>query len=180
MVRMSEHTGLISPNQPLIIAACTNTGSWMKGSHPRPADRCPFVLRHSISQVTSFMQLGMLCVLPPNLVKFRSHGSGYCNYRITLKFDRHFGSAAAEISVKCQCDWKSQNSNLSCHPCIYPMNIILQTPFYSVCPASYHLDLGNKEWKPYLRIYNHIWRVRQIQIKWYVNIPCTRTCLKFP
>ena len=25
-----------------------------------PADRCPFVLRHSISQVTSFMQLGML------------------------------------------------------------------------------------------------------------------------
>ena len=38
----------------------------MKGSHPRPADRCPFVLRHSISQVTSFMQLGMLwrCHLP--------------------------------------------------------------------------------------------------------------------
>ena len=33
----------------------------MKSSHPRPADRCPFVLRHSISQVTSFMQLGMLC-----------------------------------------------------------------------------------------------------------------------
>ena len=33
----------------------------MKGSYPRPADRCPFVLRHSISQVTSFMQLGMLC-----------------------------------------------------------------------------------------------------------------------
>ena len=36
----------------------------MKGSHPRPADRCPFVLRHSISQVTSFMQLGMLCHIP--------------------------------------------------------------------------------------------------------------------
>ena len=32
----------------------------MKGSHPRPADLCPFVLGHSISQVTSFMQLGML------------------------------------------------------------------------------------------------------------------------
>ena len=32
----------------------------MKGSHPRPADRWPFVLRHSISHVTSFMQLGML------------------------------------------------------------------------------------------------------------------------
>ena len=27
---------------------------------PRPADRCPFVFRHSISQVTSFMQLRML------------------------------------------------------------------------------------------------------------------------
>ena len=32
----------------------------MKGSHPGPADRCPFVLRHSISHVTSFMHLGML------------------------------------------------------------------------------------------------------------------------
>ena len=48
------------PYQLLSIAACTNTGGQMKGSHPRPADRCPFVLRHSISQVTSFMQLGML------------------------------------------------------------------------------------------------------------------------
>ena len=62
MVRMSEHTGLISPYQLLIIAACTNTGGKMKGSHLRPADRCPFVLGHSISQVTSFMQLGMLCM----------------------------------------------------------------------------------------------------------------------
>ena len=60
MARMSEHTGLISPYQLLIIAACTNTGGQMKGSHPRPADRCPCVLSHSISQVTSFMQLGML------------------------------------------------------------------------------------------------------------------------
>ena len=60
MACMSEHTGLISPYQLLIIAACTNTGGQMKGSHPRPADRCPFVLSHSISQVTSFMQLGML------------------------------------------------------------------------------------------------------------------------
>ena len=44
----------------LITAACTNTGGKMKGSHPRAADRCPFVLRHILSQVTSFMQLGML------------------------------------------------------------------------------------------------------------------------
>ena len=60
---ISEHTGLISPFQHLIIAACTNTGGQIKSSHPRPADSCPFVLRHTISQVTSFMQLGMLCCL---------------------------------------------------------------------------------------------------------------------
>ena len=60
MKRMSEHTGLISSYQLLITAACTNTGGKMKGSYSRAADRCPFVPRHSLSQVTSFMQLGML------------------------------------------------------------------------------------------------------------------------
>ena len=49
------------PYQLLITAACTNTGGKMKGSHPRAADRCPFVHRPYLSQVTSFMQLGMLC-----------------------------------------------------------------------------------------------------------------------
>ena len=48
------------PYQLLITAACTNTGGKMKDSRHRAADRCPFVLRHSLSQVTSFMQLGML------------------------------------------------------------------------------------------------------------------------
>ena len=62
MKRMSEHTGLISSCQLLITVACTNTGSKMKGSHSRAADRCPFVPRHNLSQVTSFMQLGMLCL----------------------------------------------------------------------------------------------------------------------
>ena len=57
--RMSGHTGLISTYQLLITAACTNTGGKMKGSHPRAADRCPFVDRPKLSQVTS-MQLGML------------------------------------------------------------------------------------------------------------------------
>ena len=52
MERMSEHTGLISSYQLLITAACTNTGGKMKGSHSRAADRCPFVLGHSLSQVT--------------------------------------------------------------------------------------------------------------------------------
>ena len=39
----------------------TQAGGKMKGSHSRAADRCPFVLGHSLNQVTSFMQLGMLC-----------------------------------------------------------------------------------------------------------------------
>ena len=46
MERMSEHTGLISSYQLLITPACTNTGGKMKDSHPRAADRCPFVPRH--------------------------------------------------------------------------------------------------------------------------------------
>ena len=45
---MSEHTDLISSYQLLITVACTNTGGKMKGSHPRAADRCPFVPRHSL------------------------------------------------------------------------------------------------------------------------------------
>ena len=60
MERISQHTGLISSYQLLITAACTNTGGKMKGSHSRAADQCPFVLRHSLSQVNSFMQVGML------------------------------------------------------------------------------------------------------------------------
>ena len=62
MVRMSEHTGLISSYQLLIAAACTSTGGKMKDSRHRADDRCPFVLRHSLSQVTSFMQWEMLCL----------------------------------------------------------------------------------------------------------------------
>ena len=48
MERMSEHTGFISSYPLLITAACTNAGGQMKGSHPRAADRCPFVPRHSL------------------------------------------------------------------------------------------------------------------------------------
>ena len=47
MEHMSEHTGLISSYQLLITAACANTDGKMKGSHPRAADRCPLVPRHS-------------------------------------------------------------------------------------------------------------------------------------
>ena len=52
-------------------------------------------------------------VLPPNLVKSRSREIGCYNDRIALKFDRHLGSAAAEMPVKFQSNWKSQNPNLA-------------------------------------------------------------------
>ena len=61
MGRMSEHTGLIRPYQLLITAACTNTSGKMKGCRARAADRCPFVHRHSKSQVTSFMGFPVVC-----------------------------------------------------------------------------------------------------------------------
>ena len=41
-----------------------------------------------------------LDVLLPNLAKSRSREIGCYNYRIALKFDRHLGSAAAEMPVK--------------------------------------------------------------------------------
>ena len=44
-------------------------------------------------------------VLPQYLMKSRSHEIGWFNYRIDLKFDRHLGSAAVEVSVKFQSDW---------------------------------------------------------------------------
>ena len=47
MEHMSGRTGFISSYPLLVTAACTNTGSKMKGSRPRAADRCPFVPRHS-------------------------------------------------------------------------------------------------------------------------------------
>ena len=63
MARMSEHTGLIRTYQLLITAACTNTSSKMKGCRARAADRCPFVHRHSKSQVTPFMGFPVICPL---------------------------------------------------------------------------------------------------------------------
>ena len=52
---------------------------------------------------------GPLCtnrtvVLPQDLVKFRSREIQIQTFQITLKFDRHLGSSAAEISVKFQND----------------------------------------------------------------------------
>ena len=51
-------------------------------------------------------------VLPPNLVKSRSHKIGCYDDCIALKYDRCLGSAAAEMPVKFESDWKSLNPNL--------------------------------------------------------------------
>ena len=41
------------------------------------------------------------------LVKSRSCDIGCCYDSIAVKFDRHHGSAAADVPVEFQCDWKS-------------------------------------------------------------------------
>ena len=51
--------------------------------------------------------------LPPNFVKSRSRAIGCYSDRIALKFDRYLGSAAAEMLVKFQSDWKILNPNLA-------------------------------------------------------------------
>ena len=48
-----------------------------------------------------------------DLVKSRSHEIGTLNCRITLKFDRHIGSTAAEVPVKFQSDRTILNTNLA-------------------------------------------------------------------
>ena len=50
--------------------------------------------------------------LPPNLVKSQSREIGCYNDCIALKFDRHLGSAAAEVPVKFQSEWNCKNPNL--------------------------------------------------------------------
>ena len=61
---------------------------------------------YSLSGKTSYRKI-------QNLVKSRSREIGCYNDRIALKFDRHLGSAAAEVPVKFQSDWKSPNPNLA-------------------------------------------------------------------
>ena len=46
-------------------------------------------------------------------MKSRSHEIGSSNYRIALKFDRHFGSPAAEVPVKFQSNRMILNTNLA-------------------------------------------------------------------
>ena len=43
--------------------------------------------------------------LPPNLVKYQSREIGCYNDHVVLKFDRHLGTAAAEVPVNFESDW---------------------------------------------------------------------------
>ena len=51
--------------------------------------------------------------LTPNLVKLRSREIGCYNDCIALTFFRHLGSAAADVPVIFQSDWKSLKPNLA-------------------------------------------------------------------
>ena len=60
-------------------------------------------------------------VLLLTLAKSRSCEIGCYNDRIATKFDSHLGSAAADVSVWFQSDWKSLNPNLAAsilHPSV--------------------------------------------------------------
>ena len=76
-----------------------------------------FTIKYSsklrINEIYTYMASGPLDVLLPNLVKSRSRAIGDCNDRIALKYDRHLSSAAAEVPVKFQNEWKSLNPNLA-------------------------------------------------------------------
>ena len=96
----------------------------MKGSYPRPADWCPFVLRHSTSQVTSFMQLGMLwsCSQWSNwqysgIVSLQN--SNIASVFVILLIIQFPGLAfTARRTVICRCLWhfsqKSSKAHVSC------------------------------------------------------------------
>ena len=51
--------------------------------------------------------------MSPNLVKSRSREFECYNDFIAMNYDRHLGSNAAEVPVKCLSDWKSLNPNLA-------------------------------------------------------------------
>ena len=52
-------------------------------------------------------------VFPPNIVKYRSRTIGGYNDRVALTFDKDLDSAAAQVFVTFQRDWKSLKPNLA-------------------------------------------------------------------
>ena len=81
---------------------CENTESWV--------DICVRLIRGR--QDPGLLFARRWDVVPPNLLKSRSRELSCCNDRSVLKFDRHLGSAAAEVLAKFQSDWKNVKSRL--------------------------------------------------------------------
>ena len=52
-------------------------------------------------------------VLPQDLVKSRRREIECYTDDIALKFDRHLGSAAVDVSARCQSDWKSLKPSIA-------------------------------------------------------------------
>ena len=74
----------------------------------------PILGIYSLSGKTSYRRVNR-CPgsVRTNLVRPQSGEIGCYNYRIALKFDRHFNSATAALPVKFQSVWKSLNPNLA-------------------------------------------------------------------
>ena len=89
-------SNLYLPSFPQNQCKITFCGYSLVADHQRPV---------SISDKMSYHKISW------SLEAGRLHGSS--NYRIALKFDRHFGSPAAEVPVKFQSDWTIINTNLA-------------------------------------------------------------------
>ena len=118
MERMSEHTCLISSYQLLITAACTKTGSNLKGSRPRAADWCPFVPRHNLIRFPVVMEGCLVCDNVPSAIvrkwlpychdlfwcQLLTHVRTYRNATIDLLLEK-YKSCMHKHYTKCGCLW---------------------------------------------------------------------------
>ena len=102
----------------------------MKGNHPRPTDRCPFVLRHSISQATSFMQLGMLCAVLLGSQEMPSADTTWPRHLISLWKNLHF--LGLSFRPASRIFWNTFLSNISCSSSVF--EYITMSSMYTTQP----------------------------------------------
>ena len=127
----------------------------MKGSHPKPADRCAFVLRHSISQVTSFMQSGMLWKHFPRSSPFVR------GINRSLVNSSHKGQWHGALMFSLICSWINGWVNnreagvLRRHRTLYDVTIMM-TPILSgcFCDTDANSSYFRRQWSDYLK---HKW-----------------------
>ena len=155
--RMSEHTGLISSCQLLITAACTNTGGKMKGCRVRAADRCPFVHRHSKTQVTSFIGFPVVwgiiqststqCLMDDTEQQIQSKINGWCRREEDLRcgfiicFAMRSCLAPCKITPLSYTTYSRIGMYIDHHPCKYCV-----PPF----PINADLTLSNQPFDYYI------------------------------